>query len=84
MCNCKKEIEKKLIERYRETAPEASGHEAELTGYTLIIGDELKTKGCMPIKLRAKFPLKKGGDKERTSTQNMIFTFCPFCGQKYA
>lgn len=83
-CNCKNDLEEKLLTRFREMSPEAVGHEVSLTGYTFIIGDKLEYKGCMNIEAAADFPLRKGGFKRKTQSQNMIFTFCPFCGEKYA
>ena len=84
MCNCKTDVEKKMTETFREQSPEAHGHKAELTGYVLLIeGNTLKSKGAMNIDMTATYPLKKGGEKVRTLKSNMLFTFCPFCGQKY-
>lgn len=83
-CDCKESLEARLTERYKGAAPEASGHKVELQGYALIIGAALTQKGCMQMLCRATYPLKKGGTKEKTEKQNMIFTFCPFCGVKYA
>ncbi len=82
-CECKTDIEEKLLSRFKEQSPEATMHEVELQGYTLIIGEKLESKGYMPIKCEANFPLKKGGFKPKAIKQNMIFTFCPFCGVKY-
>lgn len=82
-CNCKKDIEEKLLTRFKEASPEASGHEVSLTGYALIFGDKLEQKGFMTISTQAIFPLRRGGSKAKKQTQNMVFTFCPFCGVKY-
>lgn len=82
-CTCKKDLEEKLLTRFKEMTPEASGHEASLNGYALIFGEKLEQKGYMTLSTEAAFPLKKGGTKNKKQTQNMIFTFCPFCGVKY-
>lgn len=83
-CECKKDIEERLLARFKETAPEASGHSTVLTGYALVLqGNSLLQKPCMEIKAKASFPLKKGGAKEKTITENMIFNYCPFCGVKF-
>jgi len=82
-CNCKNDLEEKLLARFQDVSPEAIGHELSLTGYAFILGDKLEYKGCMKIEAVADFPLRKGGFKRKTQTQNMIFTFCPFCGVKY-
>jgi hypothetical protein len=82
-CDCKKSLETKLAERFKESAPEAKDHAVSLQGYALILGEKLEQKGCMPIHCTATYPLKKGGTKEKTVKQNMIFTYCPFCGVAY-
>ena len=85
MCNCRTDITNRLLERFKEQSPEATNHYIELTGYAFIFGKEMEMaeKGCMEIKATANFPLKKGGVKEKTTKQNMIFTFCPFCAEPY-
>lgn len=83
MCDCRSRIEEKLLNNFRAKSPEATDHRAKLTGYALIFGKELTEKGCMSIEYTAKFPLKKGGVKEKAQKVSMIFTFCPFCGDKY-
>lgn len=55
-----------------------------LMGYAFILGSEVQEKGVMQMEVTAKFPLKKGGEKAKTTKQSMIFTYCPFCGAKYA
>lgn len=83
-CDCKEDIEGKLLARFKEVSSEAESHSASLHGYTIVFGETaLEQKGYMEIKATANFPLKKGGMKAKTQTQNMIFTFCPFCGKKY-
>lgn len=82
-CDCKKDIEVKLTDRFIQKTPEATGHKVALQGYALIFGDKLTQKGCMQMNVTAIYPLKKGGTKEKTEKQNMIFTYCPFCGVAY-
>jgi hypothetical protein len=84
MCDCRKKVEINLLDRYKEQHPEANKHQARLKGYTLILGKQVEEKGCMPIEFTAVYPLKKGGEKEKTVKQSMVFTYCPFCGEKYA
>lgn len=82
-CNCKTELEAKLKDRFAEKYPEATGHKAELLGYGLTVTDTgLDTAGVMDTKLTATFPLKKGGEKEKTIKHSMVFSYCPFCGTK--
>jgi len=82
-CTCRKDITEKLLERFKGQSPEAARHSLSLTGYTLVIGEQLEEKGYMVIEASADYPLKKGGSKEKKIKQNMVFTFCPFCGVKY-
>lgn len=83
-CKCKIEIEGQLRERFISTAPEATEHDVELMGYTLMVTDaSLESRGCMDIALQATYPLKKGGTKLKNTKQKMIFSYCPFCGVKY-
>ncbi len=84
-CECKTDIEQKLLARFKEQAPEAAEHETELMGYSIALDSEMNMsqKGCMTIEAKAVFPLRKGGTKARKINQTMFFTFCPFCGVKY-
>lgn len=83
-CKCKKDIEARLLARFKETAPEATDHSIVLTGYALVIeGNSLLQRPCMEIRASASFPLKKGGSKAKVIRENMIFNYCPFCGVKY-
>ena len=86
MCNCKKEIEEKLLKRFIESKPEAISHCVQLEGYTLVLQQDnrLIQKGYMNIALTAAYQVKKSGEfKAKKQTENMIFTFCPFCGKNY-
>ena len=84
-CECKTGVEAKLLERFKEQSPEATGHAVELNGYALLFTPDhnIVQKGCMTMTTRASFPLKKGGVKEKKETGNMVFTYCPFCGVAY-
>ena len=82
-CNCRKDIEAKLLERFKLSAPDASEHGVTLQGYSLVIETAgLFSKPVMPYKTSAIYPLKKGGTKLKTVTGNMILNYCPFCGAR--
>jgi hypothetical protein len=83
MCDCKRNIEARLLVRAKEMHPEALGHEVKLTGYAFIFGKTVELKGAMPFEFRAEFPMKKGGLKCKVEKTSMMFTYCPFCGVKY-
>jgi len=80
-CNCKKELEEKLVQRFKEQNPEAVEHGCVIGGYGLaLVGNRMKQRGFMEVKSTARFPLKKGVIKEKTLKQSMFFSYCPFCG----
>ncbi len=84
-CTCKKDIEQKLLERFKAQQPDATAHEASLQGYGFGIdptGNRMVLRGFLPYRTTAVFPLKKGGSKSKTTTGNMYFSYCPFCGVK--
>lgn len=84
MCKCRNDIEAKLLERFKQQAPDAKNHEASLKGYGYVLTETgMSEVGCMHIEVTADRPLKRGGYKAKTERMNMFFTFCPFCGEKY-
>lgn len=84
MCECKTELQEKLLTRFVASAPQATNHGATLQGYAFaVVGDCLMTMGYLPVELSAEYPLKAGGKKLKKTSQNMFFTFCPYCGERY-
>ena len=83
-CDCREDIEAKLLARFKEQAPDAKEHAAELKGYGMVIREKIVTIGCMPIEMTAEHPLKNGGFKRKIDRQSMFFNYCPFCGKKYS
>ena len=83
MCDCRKQIEAKLLEHFKANAPTAVDHEVELQGYGFAVVDNTMTmRPYAPYKASALFPLKRGGTKPKTRTGFMSFSFCPYCGEK--
>lgn len=82
MCECRKDIEARLLARFKEAAPEAADHKVDLQGYAFVFGEAnaLEMRPYMTYKAGATYPLKKGGTKWKQQTGNMMFNFCPFCG----
>ena len=83
-CNCKKDLEAKLLERFKTSSPEAQDHSTEIKGYGFVMADGgMKVKGFMEVEQRAAFPVKKTGVcKQKKVQMSMFFSFCPFCGVK--
>ena len=83
MCECKKDIESRLLERFKEQSPEATDHPLALQGYGLAIMNGLvKSLPFMSAKQTATFKTAAGGVKKKAQIINMTFNFCPFCGEK--
>lgn len=80
-CPCRKDIEAKLLEQFKAAQPTARNHRASILGY----GVNFTTGGlsqAAQIEYDAVYPLKKGGEKAKTSRGHMVFNYCPFCGVK--
>ena len=83
MCDCKDRLEAQLTERFAASKPEAHDHKVTLEGYGFSIHENaMVLRGFMPYTAFAFVPLKKGGEKPQKIKGNMIFSFCPFCGEK--
>ena len=83
MCNCKKELEAKLLDNFISKFPDVKEHSVELKGYCLGITDKgLVLRSYMPYSYEADYPLKKGGYKHKKQEGNFVFSYCPFCGGK--
>lgn len=80
-CTCKKDIDAKLLERFKEQKPTSAEHTAELSGYGICVVDNAMVMvPYMPIKLTSMMPMKRGGHTLKKAEQNMFFSYCPFCG----
>lgn len=80
MCNCRSEIEKKLLDRLKQQQPEAQDHLVEIKGYALLFGDTLESKPYLPIEGSYKLTNKNGELKLKKLKDSMIASYCPFCG----
>ena len=82
-CNCKKELEEKLTQNFKNANPEAVEHGSVIDGYGfLFVANGMEQRGFMEVKSTANFPLKNGNMKVKTLKQSMFFSYCPFCGIK--
>ncbi|WP_272995913.1 hypothetical protein, partial [Paraglaciecola chathamensis] len=83
-CECKQEIEARLLERAKEQLPNSLDHDVTLDGYSMIFGNNsISMKASMPVTIKHKVLVKKTGNyKDKKDKTNLIFSFCPFCGEK--
>ena len=82
-CGCRKELEAKLTERFKDQKPEGTDHSVSLDGYGLgITSTGVVVNGMMPYRAEATFTSKAGKTSRKTIKGNMIFSYCPFCGKK--
>ena len=82
-CNCKAELEAKLTARFKEATPDSRDHKVTLKGYGFGIKDsKMVFQPFMEYQELSYVPLKKGCEKPTKKTGSMIFSYCPFCGEK--
>lgn len=82
-CDCKEELEAKLLVNFTEAHPEAQDHKTGLGGYGLVMtGNTLEVLGYMPVESTFRYTTRAGALKAKTVKQSMFFSYCPFCGVK--
>lgn len=80
-CTCQKDLEAKLLERFKASEPTARNHSACVLGY----GVNFATGGisqAAQVEYDAVYPLKKGGERHKVTKSHVVFNYCPFCGVK--
>lgn len=85
MCDCIKEVEKKVSGQVPLKHPAGSEiSDVELEQKALVfIGNKSSVKLFTEIGYQLSFPTKAGMSRERHQKIKMFFNFCPFCGEKY-
>ena len=84
-CDCKSDIEAKLLERFKSQAPDGQNHAVALGGYGLCLeGNKMSYRPYVEVSTSADMPKKSGGWTLKRSKMNMFFRFCPFCGAPVA
>lgn len=82
MCECKSNLEERLLKRVSERFPDATDIKLQLDGYSFLMGEgKVTMKPTMPIVGEYKQPTKKGGQRVRKIKEQMIASYCPFCGE---
>ena len=83
-CNCRADIEAKLLANFEKAAPEAEAHGVTLQGYGFtVVGNAMVMRGFMPYEAQADYQTKSGGRKVKKLKGTMVFNYCPFCGEKH-
>lgn len=81
-CNCRSDIESKLLERFKSETPTWHNHAVTLSGYGFcIVEDKVITRPYAEVNRVADMPKKSGGYSVKRTKLNMYFTYCPFCGK---
>ena len=81
MCDCRKDIEGKLMAQHKTLNPDAAVLSASLSGY----GWNMRTGGksqATPYAIETTIPVKAGGMRRKVVKGQMVFNYCPFCGVK--
>lgn len=89
-CNCKQTLTAKMLERAKEQLPDSKNHEVQMTNYTFVFGENeagqstIETRGFMPVEIKHTITVKKTGlDRVKKEKTSFLFTYCPFCGERY-
>lgn len=86
MCNCRQELEAKLLELAKEQLPESTGHSVEIEGYVFgLKGNTIFSCQALTVAIKHTVTSKKTGfQKQKVEKQKMVARYCMFCGEKRA
>ena len=83
MCNCRQEMEEKLLEKVKEQKPNAEQLKVELGGYGMMLnGNKMEYRPVMPINIEYLHTFKNGNQKTKKDTMIFALKHCPFCGEE--
>ncbi len=82
-CNCKSDLEAKVVDRLKEEYPEGENHQASLGANYLYALEDFGQLGRMEFANEVVVTTKKGTKRTIKPKLSMVFTFCPFCGVRY-
>lgn len=84
-CNCKSDIEARLLERFKGSAPTGQNHGVTISGYGFCIeGNTMTQRPYAEVTQSADMPKKSGGWTHKRSKLSMYFSYCPYCGAPVA
>ncbi len=87
MCDCRSNIETRLLDKIAAQIPEGSKNlSTKLGGYAFLLGGSgIAMRNVMPIDIEYEEPIKKrpGEFKRKRQKMSMHGNFCMFCGEKY-
>lgn len=87
MCNCREEIEARLLECAKGDVPEgAKDLSVSLKGYGFaIVGNRMEMRNVMRGSVDYQAPVKKhpGTFRQKSEPINIVGSYCMFCGEKY-
>lgn len=76
MCNCIEKVESSLQERFGD-------NETRMNGISFHIDDNNQLQSFMTGSYRYRKKTKTGEFSKSKTTDHFVFSFCPFCGEKY-
>lgn len=84
MCNCKTELEAKMLARAKEVLPESTDHNVEIDGYVfgLTNNNGVVQRQALTVVIKHTCKLKNGSIKQKVEKQKIMATFCMFCGER--
>lgn len=82
-CDCRKDLEQKMLENFKLQNPDASNVNVSMDGYAFqLVENGMRMVNVMPCKITYTNTVKKTGrQKDRQKTINITGNYCMFCGQ---
>ena len=82
MCDCKKKYEAEIVKSAKEQLPNSTDHSAELQGYVMGIRtgtNDIVERQAMQVVIKYTAH-RKGVSRPKKLVQNVMASFCMFCG----
>ena len=81
-CDCKSDIEAKLLESFKGDTPDGVDHSVSMHGYGFcIVENKMVMRPYTEVTRAVQLPRKAGGFSTKRMKLNMFFSYCPFCGK---